>query len=483
MMQFLLFFSNSLMTYFPAYRYEVPSFLNEAYNFKLSFKKSSDFAGFLFNPIEVTSDLPQIANWIMDVVLDFGLYKGKVSTLFNNINDVLTNILISKNNCRTRIGIGPRTSGASRVSVEHRDLNNIQIYPSIFNMSSGELALLCLFGELVKQTDRLGKIVQDISGIVLVDEIDKHLHIRLQKEILPKLILMFPNLQFIVTSHSPFFGLGLAESTNLSYTIYDMDNNGIPCLPQDNELFKEVYKIMIKQNEQYYAQYKRLQEKMKNDTRPLIITEGKTDWKHLKAAMKALAITELNIEFLENEEDSGYDALEKLLMHAAKIQQPRIIIGVFDRDVDSVLKWKELGANEYIHIQNNVYAFAIPLVNEDVYHTQAISIEHYYKKLDLTKETDDGRRIYLGSEFYSSGISKDSKYLTRCKGIDRKATINAVIDEKVYDIANHPEGRISVALSKDDFANKILSQDRFTTGFDFEQFRKIFDIIEKIIMK
>ena len=69
------------------------------------------------------------------------------------------------------------------------------------------------------------------------------------------------------------------------------------------------------------------------------------------------------------------------------------------------------------------------------------------------------------------------------KGIDRKATINAVIDEKVYDIANHPEGRISVALSKDDFANKILSQDRFTTGFDFEQFRKIFDIIEKIIMK
>ena len=47
----------------------------------------------------------------------------------------------------------------------------------------------------------------------------------------------------------------------------------------------------------------------------------------------------------------------------------------------------------------------IPLVNEDVYHTKAISIEHYYKKDDLTKETDDGRRIYLGSEFYSSGIS------------------------------------------------------------------------------
>jgi hypothetical protein len=34
--------------------------------------------------------------------------------------------------------------------------NNHQIYPSIFNMSSGELSLLCLFGELVKQADEIG---------------------------------------------------------------------------------------------------------------------------------------------------------------------------------------------------------------------------------------------------------------------------------------------------------------------------------------
>ncbi len=78
-------------------------------------------------------------------------------------------------------------------------------------MSSGELALLCLFGELVKQADKNGKDISQIKGIVLVDEIEKHLHIKLQKETLPKLIKLFPNIQFIVSSHSPSFSLGLQE--------------------------------------------------------------------------------------------------------------------------------------------------------------------------------------------------------------------------------------------------------------------------------
>ncbi len=44
-----------------------------------------------------------------------------------------------------------------------------------------------------------------IEGIVLIDEVDLHLHIKLQKDILPQLIKLFPKVQFIVSSHSPFF--------------------------------------------------------------------------------------------------------------------------------------------------------------------------------------------------------------------------------------------------------------------------------------
>ena len=44
----------------------------------------------------------------------------------------------------------------------------------------------------------------DKEGIVLIDEIETHLHISLQKKILPFLIKFFPRIQFIVTTHSPY---------------------------------------------------------------------------------------------------------------------------------------------------------------------------------------------------------------------------------------------------------------------------------------
>lgn len=59
-----------------------------------------------------------------------------------------------------------------------------------------------------------------LSGIVLIDEIDAHLHLELQKNIMPLLTTIFPNIQFIVTSHSPFV-LNSLENT----VIYDLENN------------------------------------------------------------------------------------------------------------------------------------------------------------------------------------------------------------------------------------------------------------------
>lgn len=42
------------------------------------------------------------------------------------------------------------------------------------------------------------------EGVILIDEVDLHLHPEWQREFLPKLINVFPNVQFIVTTHSPF---------------------------------------------------------------------------------------------------------------------------------------------------------------------------------------------------------------------------------------------------------------------------------------
>ncbi len=45
---------------------------------------------------------------------------------------------------------------------------------------------------------------ENIAGIVMIDEIDLHLHPSWQRTFLPTLQKVFPNIQFIVTSHSPF---------------------------------------------------------------------------------------------------------------------------------------------------------------------------------------------------------------------------------------------------------------------------------------
>lgn len=473
-------FSNSILTYFPAYRYETPSYLNDPYAVSLTFNTQSVFSGYLANPIEVTSDLQQLANWIMDVYLDLNLYRAdiRINLLYNQLNSIVSTILQSKAHCNTRLGFGPRSSGSQRIAIISGNPSKL-IYPSIFNMSSGELALLCLFGELVKQSDKVNRTINDVSGVVLVDEIDKHLHAKMQKEILPRLVALFPNLQFIVTSHSPFFGLGLEESPELAYQIFDLGKGGVLCPPDDNNIFREAYEIMISENDRFYDQYKQLQEIIKNNSKPLIITEGKTDWKHLEAAMKALTIIDLDIEFNEYQDTLGDTALMGLLDNYARISQPRIIIGMFDRDNLSAKKLAKLQTREYLDLGNNVYAFAIPAVNSDEY-GESISIEHYYKRTDLTSADENGRRLFLADEFYPSGNSKDGKYHTRVSSIQHKLEVNGVIDEKVYDRDDLKEER-SVALTKDDFAELIVTGNEFANGFDYSKFNQIFDVIRKIV--
>ena len=50
-----------------------------------------------------------------------------------------------------------------------------------------------------------------MSGIVLIDEIDLHLHPKWQRKILRQLRNTFPNVQFIVTTHSPIVLLGALD--------------------------------------------------------------------------------------------------------------------------------------------------------------------------------------------------------------------------------------------------------------------------------
>ncbi|MBQ4559364.1 MAG: AAA family ATPase [Tyzzerella sp.] len=473
------FFEQNILTYFPAYRYEQPGYLNDPYTISLNFKKDSEFTGYLINPIEVTSGIPEIANWIMDIILDSSLYEDETRNMIVQLNRIFTTLLATKVNTPVRLGIGPRQNGATRIQIVKQS-DGEWIYPSIFNMSSGELALIGLFCEIIRQADRLSTTFDKVKGIVLVDEIDKHLHIKMQKDVLPKLIKLFPNVQFILTSHSPFLNLGFSSEKEVSYSIYDMDNGGLSCKPQSNDLFEEVYQILVSENEQFAKKYHKLVSDMEASTKPLVITEGKTDWKHLKVAMKALGINDLAVEFYEYEDTMGDETLIKMLNQFSIISPNRKIIGMFDRDNADISKSTSKDGSSYVQISKNIYAFSIPMVNEEIYGTYT-SIEHYYKKEQLLMADKNGRRLFLGEEFYDSGISRCQKYQTRFKGIQNKVKVNGIIDEKVYSLKDDPEFKQSIALSKEDFVQMVLDDASNERKFDFTEFLKIFAVIREII--
>lgn len=84
-------------------------------------------------------------------------------------------------------------------------------------LSDGYRAFLGWVGDLmyhVCMTCPSGKKLVDNRGIVLVDEIDLHLHPKWQLTALPTLAKALPNLQFIVTSHSPLV-VGSLEWMNI----------------------------------------------------------------------------------------------------------------------------------------------------------------------------------------------------------------------------------------------------------------------------
>ncbi|MDO4672267.1 MAG: AAA family ATPase [Porphyromonadaceae bacterium] len=73
-------------------------------------------------------------------------------------------------------------------------------------LSDGYAAIIEIIADLIlrmQDKESLSR-VYDKKGVVLIDEIETHLHLKLQKEILPFLTTVFPNIQFIVTTHSPF---------------------------------------------------------------------------------------------------------------------------------------------------------------------------------------------------------------------------------------------------------------------------------------
>jgi predicted ATPase len=86
--------------------------------------------------------------------------------------------------------------------------------PFNFNtLSDGYSAIISIVSELLLRMEAHNRKSYDLEGVVIIDEIETHLHVELQKIVLPFLIDFFPKLQFIVTTHSPFILSSISNAT------------------------------------------------------------------------------------------------------------------------------------------------------------------------------------------------------------------------------------------------------------------------------
>lgn len=124
-------------------------------------------------------------------------------------------------------------------------------------MSMGYAAIFDIVGDLMMRMENQHSY--ELEGIVMIDEIETHLHVELQRAIVPILTALFPNLQFVLTTHSPF----ILNSTENS-VVFDLQERhhleaGLTNYPYDS-IVKSYFDtdLLSVQLREKFEEYKRL---------------------------------------------------------------------------------------------------------------------------------------------------------------------------------------------------------------------------------
>ena len=128
------------------------------------------------------------------------------------------------------------------------------------------------------------------KGIVLIDEVDLHLHPKWQRSILQDLHRVFPNVQFIVSTHSPIIVVGAAEIAqvvNLNI-IPDNTDDAVPSITVSNVgqvLLSELFGLKSLQSPEWDN---RIQERDEILAKPELTAEDEARLAQLDEEMKGL---------------------------------------------------------------------------------------------------------------------------------------------------------------------------------------------------
>lgn len=510
-------FEEGVVCYFPPSRFTKPVWLGDQYvntQNQDHYSVRTHYSGRLRNPIESICETKDLLQWIFDVLSDSKPdieYGKKGYTISYPELNVLELLRVSKGNLESvfstilgeevRLRMLNRAQGENRLSIERKNDRTL-IVPSLDCLSTGQLALLNIFGTIIRYAD-VENLTQSLSlrqikGVVVIDEVELHLHAELQREVLPKLIKLFPLVQFILTSHSPLFLLGMQEEFgDDGFDIYEMPNAERISAEQFSQ-FESAYR--------YFKDTQKYQDEIRNAVnsrteKALIITEGATDWRHMKAAMAALSsdpdytwLAAPDFEFLEYDPknsitantiklEMGWSGLDAICGSFSKVHQQRKIITIADCDVQQACK--KLAGEPYKNWGNNVFSLCLP-VPESRVNTPEISIEHYYTDEEIKREVDINgipRRLFMGNEFERHGVGTGiGRYCDKKEscGHNKIDIIDGSGNAKVIDLATMDE-TCNYALSKMEFAERILRKESPFDHMVFSGFKRLFMVIKEIM--
>lgn len=340
-------FGRSCVLYFPHNRFEEPAWLNEdnlrAQAQYMDLKRTKGYTG---RRLIVHSPLHDNQNWLFDLLYDRAVFEldarnmnvpvansnapialpvllGYFGDAARAYDTVLQLVRIITRRRDARFGIGRRRNRVVSLTSDRTG----QIVPNIFQLSSGETSLLNLFLSILRDFDLCGSVfsqANDIHGIALVDEIDLHLHAVHQHEVLPRLIKLFPNVQFVVTTHSPLFVLGMQKAVG-------DDGFALYRLPQGHRISAEEFSEFGSAYRAFTATIK-----FSNDIRaaideaqkPMVFVEGSTDRRYLQRASQLLSKESLHrqIDIRDAGGQGNLDNIWKLRNLPSSIVKQRVML-------------------------------------------------------------------------------------------------------------------------------------------------------------
>ena len=323
--------------------------------------------------------------------------------------------------------------------------------------SSGQISGL-LFWEIVRSFWELHKkgVPQDkfYKGIVLIDEIDIHLHTKFQ-EVLPYLLGLFPQIQFIITTHSPMFLASMEKARYLEgdyvfeegFDVYELpDGRRIKNLKKEYCEFEELVDS-IKLN---YELGKINREIIKSTKSLILLVEGESDKIILENAFKKLDFQKAKeIEIIAVTGASTIEAFFSQRDWTNGINNKRII-GIFDFD-EAFFHWNRMKEKWLekldfikIHTSQKGYVFLLPVPE--------------FRKSYASRELGDKSILYIELLFKDEKLKEyDNLKEENVAGID--------FPRKVFG-----GNKINFAQRTNSFSKE-----------DYFEFNKIIKIVERII--